>query len=97
MMRNPEESSNMYSHLYVRVAANILMAFSRPDIILYGSFVASLTELTHIYPRCASVGQGRIFCRVPDMINTGICTARPHGLIGRRAAWHGAMGWAAEA
>jgi len=31
------------------------------------------------------------------MINTGICTARPHGPIGRRAAWHGAMGRAAEA
>ena len=42
----------------------------------------------------------KILSRAPSekaMINTGICTARPHGLIGRRAAWHGAMGRAAEA
>ena len=30
-------------------------------------------------------------------INTGICTARPQEPIGRRAAWHRAMGRAAEA
>ena len=36
-------------------------------------------------------------CSVVVTINTGICTARPHGPIGRRAAWHGAMGRAAQA
>ena len=30
-------------------------------------------------------------------INMGICTARPQEPIGRRAAWHGAMGRAAQA
>ena len=29
-------------------------------------------------------------------INTGICTARPHGPIGCRAAWYGSMGQVAQ-
>ena len=66
----------------VALASALLVCMTRNDSIVYIGFNLQVK---------------RAYYGMVHMINTGICTARPHGLIGRRAAWHGAMGRAAEA